>query len=133
MNAVWAREEGTCLPGEKAVDWLLLTNSTVTTMAVRIERLKLLARTTSEQPANIELSTHEIQALVLLKRQEKKRHEIISADNLSIGQATLWIAELGGYTGKSSGGPPGSITIQRGLDRLLPASEALAELDREPQ
>jgi hypothetical protein len=49
-------------------------------VAARIERLKSLARTTPEQPANVELSSHEIKALVLLKRRQKKRHEIVSDD-----------------------------------------------------
>ncbi len=46
----------------------------------------------------------------------------------TIAEATLWIAEFGGYTGKSSGGPPGSITIGRGLERLLIAAEVLEAL-----
>jgi hypothetical protein len=49
----------------------------------------------------------------------------------TIAQATLWIAQLGGYTGKSSGGPPGSITIKRGLDRLRPAALLLDALAAE--
>lgn len=45
------------------------------------------------------------------------------------------VAQPGGYTGKSSGGPPGALTIRRGLDRLSQAVEmlvALAEAEREP-
>jgi hypothetical protein len=100
-------------------------------VAARIERLKALSRTTPEQPANTELTTHEIRALILLKRQNKKRTEVIPDTMPTIGQATLWIAEMGGYTGKSSGGPPGSITIRRGLDKLLPAANLLQALDAE--
>ncbi len=98
-------------------------------VAVRIERLKILARTEPQQPADIELTRHEIRALIVLKRQQKKRTEVITDAMPTIGQATLWIAELGGYTGKSSGGPPGSITIRRGLDRLLPAAQLLQALE----
>jgi hypothetical protein len=182
VTAVWAREEGTYPVGEKPLDWLLLTNASVSTfeeaqyvifgytlrwrieefhktwktgacnveqtqlrsqravilwatilaaVAARIERLKTLSRTTPEQPASVELTPHEIRALILLKRQIKKRNEHIPDAMPSIGQATLWIAELGGYTGKSSGGPPGSITIRRGLDQLRPAARLLHALEAE--
>jgi hypothetical protein len=102
-------------------------------VAVRIERLKLLSRNAPEQPASIELSPHEIRALILLKREAKKRTEVIPDAMPTIGQATVWIAELGGYTGKSSGGPPGSITIRRGLERLRPAATLLKALKSEPR
>jgi hypothetical protein len=98
-------------------------------VAVRIERLKVLSRTSPEQPAAIELTPHEIRAIILLKRQNKKRNEVIPDTMPTIAQATLWIAEMGGYTGKSSGGPPGSITIRRGLDKLRPAAQLLQAVD----
>ena len=101
-------------------------------VAVRIERLKFLSRNAPEQPASTELTSHEIRALILLKRQAKKRTEVIPDAIPTIGQATVWIAELGGYTGKSSGGPPGSITIRRGLERLQPAAALLKALESEP-
>ena len=44
---------------------------------------------------------------------------------LNPAQAALWLAELGGYTGKWSGGPPGSTTIGRGLERVLHGVEAV--------
>jgi len=40
-----------------------------------------------------------------------------------------WVAEIGGYTGKSSGGPPGSTTIARGLEQVLVVARALAALE----
>ncbi len=53
----------------------------------------------------------EIQALLLVRHGYAKRTEHITDDMMpTIAQATVWIARLGGYTGKSSGGPPGSIT-----------------------
>ena len=98
-------------------------------VAVRIERLKALSRADPEQPASIEFTSHELRALILLKRRIKKRNERVPGAMPTIGQATLWVAQLGGYTGKSSGGPPGSITIRRGLDRLLPAVQLLQALE----
>ena len=35
------------------------------------------------------------------------------------------IADEGGYTGKSSGGPPGPTVIARGLERIGIAADAL--------
>ncbi len=97
-------------------------------VAARIERIKALARKQPSLPASVVLSSHEIKALILLKRQQKKRTEAIPDAMPTIGQATIWIAELGGYTGKSSGGPPGAITIRRGLEKIVPAAQALAAL-----
>ncbi len=48
----------------------------------------------------------------------------------TIEQATRWVAEIGGYTGKSSGRPPGSITIRRGLELLAPAAQLHAAMRR---
>ncbi|WP_394827214.1 hypothetical protein [Pendulispora albinea] len=64
----------------------------------------------------------------MLKRRYKKKNETIPEGIPSIAQATLWIAELGGYTGRSSGGPPGSIPIARGLERVLIAAEVVEAL-----
>jgi hypothetical protein len=66
-------------------------------------------------------------ALLLLKPRRKKATEIIPEHPTS-SDATRWIAELGGYTGKSSGGPPGTITIGRGLERLALAAELVADI-----
>jgi hypothetical protein len=95
-------------------------------VAARIERLKLLARTAPDTPADVEFSEIELHALVLLKRRSKKKNESIPDSVPTIAQATLWLAELGGYTGKSSGGPPGTITISRGLFKVRAAADAIA-------
>ena len=182
VQAVWATEAGTCPPGEQPIDWLLLTNHPVHTLAeaqqvldayatrwrieevhrtwkkggchvettqlrseaavkkwatllftvaARTERLKTLARASPDQPASVDLSPYEVRALLLLKNRQKKRTEVIPKTAPSIGQAVLWIAELGGYTGKSSGGPPGSVTIGRGLARVLIAAEVLKAIDEQ--
>ena len=177
---VWAREQGTTPAGEKPLDWMLLTNTSVASMAAalevvygytqrwrvedfhrtwktgacnvestqlrsaaavalwatvlaavaaQVERLKHLARTTPDEPASVVLTKHEIEALLVLKRRLKKRNETIPDRMPTIAEATLWIAQMGGYTGKSSGGPPGATTIRRGLDRLAPAAEVLSALE----
>jgi hypothetical protein len=93
-------------------------------VAARVERLKHLARSQPDAPASIALSPMEIEALRAAKTKYKARNETIPEGMPTIGQAVRWIAELGGYTGKSSGGPPGSTTIGRGLDRLMIWTEA---------
>jgi hypothetical protein len=98
-------------------------------VAARVERLKHLARSNPDLPASGELTPYELKAVVLLKRREKKRTEVIN-DDPTIALATRWIADLGGYTGKSSGGPPGSITIARGLERVRIAAAVIEELER---
>ena len=95
-------------------------------VAIRVERLKHLARTQPDEPATIELSALEIEALRAAKNRIKKRTEVLPRGAPSIGLAVRWIAELGGYTGKSSGGPPGSTTIGRGLERLLVWADGFA-------
>jgi hypothetical protein len=98
------------------------------TVAARIERLKHLARETPNAPATIELRRLELRALVLLKTDQKKRNEVVT-DHPTIGEATRWIADLGGYTGNSSGGPPGIITIGRGWRKVLDAARLLKILE----
>jgi hypothetical protein len=113
--------------GPAAMKWSTL----LFTVAVRIERIKHLARTSPDVPASVELSSHEIRALLLLKRKYKKRTETIPDSMPTIAQASRWIADLGGYTGKSSGGAFGSITLGRGLTKVVAVASALESLDEE--
>jgi hypothetical protein len=98
-------------------------------VAARTERLKNLARSSPDLPASAELAEPELEALFLLKQRRKTANEVIPASP-TIAEAIRWIAELGGYTGKSSGGPPGTITIARGLERLAMATEVLVSIQK---
>lgn len=97
-------------------------------VAARIERIKHLARTQPDEPASVEFSELEIRALLVLKGKQKKKTEVIPQSMPTIADATRWIADLGGYTGKSSGGPPGSTTIGRGLEKVRLAADILKTL-----
>lgn len=108
---------------------LLLWATLMANVAARIERLKVLSRTQPDVPADIELSSLEIRALILLKQKIKKRNETVPNRVPSMETAVRWVAEIGGYTGKSSGGPPGATTIHRGLERVQIAAEVLEILD----
>lgn len=178
VTAVLAREIRTVAKGEERIDWLLLTNVAVNSIAdalaviagytkrwrieefhktwksgacnveetqlrsveaaqrwatvsaavaVRIERLKYLSRTEPTLPATAELTALEIRVITALKKRRRRKNESIPAAP-TIGDATRWIAELGGYTGKSSGGPPGATVLRRGLERLHIAVEAAVAL-----
>jgi hypothetical protein len=114
---------------EAAKTWATLLAS----VAARNERLKHLARSEPDQPATMELSELEIEALKLLKVQYKTRSEIIPDGVPSMAVAVRWLADLGGYTGKSSGGPPGSITIGRGLEMLAVGTQMLQAIRSSPK
>lgn len=45
-----------------------------------------------------------------------------------IGEVVRWAADLGGYVGKSSGGPPGTIVLGRGLYNLREAANLMEAL-----
>jgi hypothetical protein len=71
----------------------------------------------------------EIKAAALLYFGKSAKKKANSATTPSIADVTLWIASLGGYTGKtSSGGPPGSITLARGLESIRAVAQALEAL-----
>ena len=70
------------------------------------------------------MTRHEIDALIILQKPKGYKH----GDVPTIGEAVRWIADLGGYTGKSSGGPPKTIVIGRGLSRLQDVARVIEEL-----
>jgi hypothetical protein len=179
INVVHAREQGTTPPGEKPIEWTLLTNRTILTtqdlldvvfgysmrwrieelhrtwksgacrveqtqlrstgavikwatilvaVAARIERIKQLARKEPDRPATDEFSPVEIRAVALLRFGKSASTRVPAGSVPSIHDVTLWIAEIGGYTGKSSGGPPGSVTLARGLHDVRTTVRALEAL-----
>jgi hypothetical protein len=179
VNVVQIRERGTTPPGEKAIDWMLLTNhpmqttddlftvisgysmrwrieelhrtwksgacrveetqlrsssavmkwaSILVAVAVRIERIKRLSREEPQSPATAEFSPLEIKAVALLRFGKSAKTKVPDGAVPTMEQVTLWVAQIGGYTGKSSGGPPGSITIARGLNDVRATVKALEAL-----
>lgn len=106
-------------------------------VAARAERLKHLSRVTPDDSAAVELSSDERQGIAALafdmlneplasggRRQSKLT--VPDPDTMTISDAVAWIARLGGYTGKSSGGPPGATVIGRGLEDVLVAARAIS-------
>jgi len=109
--------EDTQLKTEAGIRTLAIVLSSV---ATRMLRMTYLARTAPDLPASVEFSPTEIRAAALLKGRRRVR-----VDRVTIGTMTTWIAEIGGYTGRSSGGPPGLIVITRGLRRVATVTAAL--------
>lgn len=95
-------------------------------VAMRIERLKYLARTKPDLPATVEFNRYEIDAVIL----QRKPKGYLRGSTPTIGLLVGWVADLGGYTGKSSGGPPGSIVIGRGLRYIQGAVDVLKTLGK---
>jgi hypothetical protein len=110
---------------QAAIKWAYM----LAAVAARVERLKTLSRTTPEEPATVELTELEIRALILLKRDQKKRTETVPDTIPTIAQAVRWIADIAGYVGNKSSGPPGSAVIARGLQDLEVAARVLEAIE----
>ena len=110
---------------EAVVKWATLLSA----VATRIERLKYLSRRKPDAPASCELAAEEIEALKLDQQRRTKRRRL--PEMPTIGEATRWAAELGGWIGERNG-QPGSVTLARGLERLGYLVEGIA-LARRPR
>lgn len=93
-------------------------------VAMRAVRLTYRAREEPTAPATVEFTPEEIDAVIVLRQPKGVARGTIP----SLEQCVRWVADLGGYTGKSSGGPPGATVIGRGLADLEIAVRTLANL-----
>jgi hypothetical protein len=126
MHRAWKRGGGnveqTQLRSRRAIEkWATLHCA----VAARALRLTQLARTEPERPATEEFTQDEIDAAIVLRG---KRTQMRLGDRPSLGELVRMIADIGGYTGKSSGGPPGPTVIGRGLERLKVAANVVEAL-----
>lgn len=95
--------------------------------AARIERIKHVSRTDPEASASVVFSETEVEALLAVSVEE--RFKPAKDDRaLTALEVTHWLAQLGGWI--AANGPPGSITLARGLDRLKQISKGF-ELARQ--
>lgn len=123
MHRVWKRggcnvEDTQLRSREAIIKWATL-HAAVATRAVRLAQL---ARTQPDVSASEEFSRTEIDAAIALRR---KRTKYQIGDVPPLAELVRLIADIGGYTGRSSGGPPGPTVIARGLQRLGIAAEVL--------
>lgn len=93
-------------------------------VAARIVQLSYRARTEPEAPATVALSQDEIDATIVLTQPP----EWVVGSQPPLAQVVRWIANLGGYTGKSSGGLPGPTVLARGLRDVEVATRMLRQL-----
>lgn len=102
---------------EAVVKWATILSA----VAARIERLKYSSRTHPNEPALTVLTADEIEVLQheqgAQQTSTKRSRRRTPTEAVTVLQATHWIADLGGWMGKSNG-PPGSVTLARGLERL---------------
>ncbi len=105
------------------IDHIIRWAMILASVGVRLLRLTYLARSKPSLPATEELSHAEIEAAILLRKPKGLKRKSIP----TIADAVRLIADLGGYTGKSSGGPPGALVIARGLQRLRSVAELISD------
>jgi hypothetical protein len=113
---------------EAVIKWATI----LAAVATRIERLKYFARNKPDEPASTELAPEEIEGLKLDQRDRMKPKRRNLSEMPTMGEVTRWIAELGGWIGPANG-PPGSITLARGLERLGYLVEGIALARQPPQ
>jgi hypothetical protein len=91
-------------------------------VAMRIMRLTYLPRTAPDLPATDEFSEDEIDGVYATAQRRRPRGVC------TIAQVARTIADIGGYVGKSSGGPPGPLVVARGWAQVEPVVRALRHL-----
>lgn len=130
LHRTWKRgacrvEETQLRSADAVVKWAII----LIAVAVRIERIKQLAREQPQRPAADEFSPLELRAITLLRFGKSADVRVPDRTALTIAEVTLWVAKIGGYTGKtSSGGPPGSATLARGLKEIATVVQTLEAL-----
>jgi hypothetical protein len=125
-------KSGTCRVEEsqlRSAEALIKWATILAAVAVRAERIKHLSRQEPDRPASDEFSPVEIRAITLLRFGKSAKKHLQAAQVPTLAQATLWLAQIGGYTGKSSGGPPGSVTLTRGLKEVAAVVRAFDAME----
>jgi hypothetical protein len=93
-------------------------------VAMRAARLCHLAREKPDLPASTEFTKNEIEATIVLRQPKGYRR----GDAIDLKTIVRWIADLGGYVGSKSSGPPGKIVFGRGLALVATAVRAIKGL-----
>ncbi|MCA9591201.1 MAG: hypothetical protein KC657_38160 [Myxococcales bacterium] len=103
-KAGWCNVEQTQLRSRGAIEKSAMLHLAVASRAMRLVHL---ARNEPARPATDELSREEVDAvLILASKRGRSKYE--RGDTPPIVEVVDLLARLGGYVGKSSGGPPGA-------------------------
>jgi hypothetical protein len=100
------------------VDHIIRWATVLASVAVRIVRLSYLSRHDPRRSALKEFGQAEIDAILIASCSTNLR----PGSSPRLGILVDLLARIGGYTGRSSGGPPGALVLARGLLKI----EALA-------
>ncbi len=101
-----------------SVDALVRWATILAAVAARIERLKTESCKSPDRPARDEFSDEELDTLLTITGERKPA----AGMDMTLDEAVFLVACLGGYGGRSAG-PPGSVILGRGMERLLYAIE----------
>jgi nucleotide-binding universal stress UspA family protein len=127
FHRTWKRglcnvEDSQLRSAEAVIKWATI----LAAVAVRANRLTKLRDSDPTVPATAEFSRLELDAIILLRRPKG----VALGYTPSLVTAIRWVADLGGYTGRSSGGPPGPAVIGRGLEKIDTLARGLANLEQ---
>jgi hypothetical protein len=91
-------------------------------VAMRIQRLTHLARTTPDEPATVEFSRAEIDAAILMRKPKG----VVRGATPTIAEAVRWIADLGGFMGPSPANKTATRRTRRYRHRTRPAKDRIS-------
>jgi len=95
------------------------------TVAARIERIEHPSRNMPNASALELYSADELTALRMMRKRYYPHATLPDTDALSVGTATAWLADRGGYVQTSARRPPGTVVLARGLERLRLCVDAM--------
>ncbi len=101
----------------KRADSLMKAVAVYSLAAFNIMQLTYQSRQTPDVSCEVVLRRKQWEALYMLKFKTSK----LPKQPPSLQQATIWLAQMGGYLGRKSDGPPGLKTVWQGYESLLQA------------
>jgi len=101
----------------KKADSLMKAVAVYSLAAFNIMQLTYQSRQTPDVSCEVVLQKRQWEALYMLRNRTNK----LPAQPPTLLEATIWLAQMGGYLGRKSDGPPGLKTVWLGYEALLQA------------